>query len=147
MIKIFSHLLTFFMSILMLTDHIYIYIRVLTGSESDLRVPEVRVPAILRVPGDSGRGSRWLPFGFEMYNMDARPPSPHLRSNSNWGPLCKKVVSTMGPKCKNVSTIKFHNRSWATFGCKMMFRWSSVLRRTTQTSLGISRLLKIFCVI
>ena len=32
-------------------------IRVLTGSESDLRVPEGRVPAIPGYPRDSGRGT------------------------------------------------------------------------------------------
>ena len=36
--------------------------RVVTGSRIGLSGTRGRAPAILRVPGDSGRGSRWLPF-------------------------------------------------------------------------------------
>ena len=41
-----------------------------------------------------------------------------------WSIPCKRKVSDMGLIYRNVISIKFHNKSWASFGHQMIFRWS-----------------------
>ena len=40
-----------------------------------------------------------------------------------WGAHCKKELSDMTINSRNVVNIKFHNKSWADFGCQMILMW------------------------
>ena len=41
-----------------------------------------------------------------------------------------------GTQLQNVLSIKLHSKSWAAFGCQMIFRWSSAEQRTTKRAVS-----------
>ena len=46
---------------------------------------------------------------------------------------------------QNIVNIAFHNKSWAAFGCQIIFRWSSAEQRTKERPFGSQRLPRICC--
>ena len=74
------------------------------------------------------RGHQWyLNSGYLIVHWGVT----EMLSVYKWGPTYKRVVSNMELNCRNVLSIKFHNKSWASKVCQMIFRWSSKVQRTT----------------